>query len=300
MDLAEICRVMGRRWYVLLPGLLVTAALTVGAFVTVPVTYRSQSTVALLNSQRATAAFDGNPFLSTQASLTGMADMLARNLNSDDSLADLRAQGATGAPAAKIADNAQGPLVWLTVSGSDRDAVLASDKLLTAYAAKRLEQLQQDQSVTSQARIRMVTIVPPQNPVAETKTRLEYLVLAGLAGIVVSMVATFYVEARLRRPAGGGRPQPPGPDEALKADTEAGGTSAGGPPPSDSRGSASARHGRPAPRWSCDTPDGSAPDDGAVDDGADDPIGSVPTRRVTAPDGTADSLTTGSDAHRFV
>ncbi|MET8585976.1 Wzz/FepE/Etk N-terminal domain-containing protein [Streptomyces collinus] len=199
MDLAEIFRVMRRRWYVLLPGLLLTACLTVAVALVVPVTYQSQSTVVLLNSQKATVAYDGNPFLSTQTSLTGMADSLARNLNSDVSLRALKSRGATGTFEAKLADNAQGPLMWLTVTGTDKAAVLSSDRLLTAYAKERLDQFQKQQSVAPKAMIRMTTIVPPQNPVAQTKTRLEYLILAGLLGLVVSLVAAFYVEAR-RRP----------------------------------------------------------------------------------------------------
>ncbi|MGW0205797.1 Wzz/FepE/Etk N-terminal domain-containing protein [Streptomyces sp. NPDC003233] len=208
MDLAEIFRVMRRRWYVLLPGLLLTAGLTVAVALLVPVTYQSQSTVVLLNSQKATMAYDGNPFLSTQTSLTGMADGLARNLNSDGSVRELKSRGATGTFEAKLADNAQGPLMWLTVTGTDKTAVLASDKILTAYAKQRLDQFQQQQSVAPKAMIRMTTIVPPQNPVAQTKTRLEYLVMGGCLGLVLSLVAVFYVEAR-RRPQRSARPKEP-------------------------------------------------------------------------------------------
>ncbi|MFE5400204.1 Wzz/FepE/Etk N-terminal domain-containing protein [Streptomyces sp. NPDC056580] len=203
MDLAEIFRVMRRRWYVLLPGLLLTAGLAVAVALVVPVTYQSQSTVALLNSQKATVAYDGNPFLSTQTSLTGMADSLARNLNSDGSVRELKSRGATGTFAAKIADNAQGPLMWLTVTGTDKAAVLESDRVLTAFAKERLDQFQRQQSVAPKAMIRMTTIVPPQNPVAQTKTRLEYLVMAGALGLVLSMGAAFYVEARKRSPKPG-------------------------------------------------------------------------------------------------
>jgi hypothetical protein len=169
----------------------------------VHVTYQSQSTVVLLNSQKATVAYDGNPFLSTQTSLTGMADSLARNLNSDDSLRELKSRGAKGTFEAKLADNAQGPLLWLTVTGTDKASVLSSDKILTAYAEERLEQFQRDQSVATKAMIRMTTIVAPQTPVAQTKTRLEYMIMAGGAGLVLSLVAVFYVEARRRprRPA---------------------------------------------------------------------------------------------------
>ncbi|WP_329318704.1 Wzz/FepE/Etk N-terminal domain-containing protein [Streptomyces sp. NBC_01262] len=198
MDLAEIFRVMRRRWYVLLPGLLLAAGLTVAVALVVPVTYQSQSTVVLLNSQKATRAYDGNPFLSTQTSLTGMADSLARNLNSDASIRALKSRGASGTFEAKLADNAQGPLMWLTVTGTDKSSVLASDRILTAYAKERLEAFQEQQSVDENAMIRMMTIVASQNPVAQTKTRLEYMIMAGGAGFVLTMVATFYVEARKR------------------------------------------------------------------------------------------------------
>ncbi|WP_055525412.1 hypothetical protein [Streptomyces graminilatus] len=202
MDLAEIFRVTRRRWYVLLPGLLLTAGLIAAVVMLVPVTYQSQSTVQLLNSQKATAAYDGNPFLSTQTSLTGMADSLARNLNSDGSVRELKSRGAGGKFEAKIADNAQGPLMWLTVTGTDKAAVLASDRILTTYAGERLKQFQEQQKVRPQAMIRLWPIVEPQPPVAQTKTRLQYMIMAGLGGLVLSLVAVFYVEARRRnRPA---------------------------------------------------------------------------------------------------
>jgi capsular polysaccharide biosynthesis protein len=219
MDLAEIFRVMRRRWYVLLPGLLLTAGLTVAVALVVPVTYQSQSTVVLLNSQKATRAYDGNPFLSTQTSLTGMADSLARNLNSDASIRALKSRGATGTFEAKLADNAQGPLMWLTVTGTDESSVLASDRILTAYAKERLEAFQEQQSVDKNAMIRMMTIVASQNPVAQTKTRLEYMIMAGGAGFVLSMVATFYVEAR-KRSRGPEREPEPDPDPEAELEEE--------------------------------------------------------------------------------
>jgi hypothetical protein len=131
-----------------------------------------------------------------------MADSLGRNLDSDTAKADLRGRGVTDTYNAMIADNAQAPLMWLTVTGTEPARVLAEDKVLTAYAAERLEQFQTQQSVPQNAMIRMVTIVSPQTPVAQTKTRIEYTVLAAVLGLALSLVATFFVEARRRpRPA---------------------------------------------------------------------------------------------------
>ncbi|MFF6777276.1 chain length determinant protein [Streptomyces sp. NPDC012637] len=197
MDLAEIFRVMCRRWYVLVPGLLLTAGLTVGAWLLVPVSYESQSTVAMLNSRKGTEA-DGNPFLSMEPSLTGMADSLARNVNSDASKAELKSRGLDLKYEAKIADNAQGPLLWLTVTGEESGAVLKGNKTLMAFTAERLKELQADQSVASEAMIRMTTIVPPQDPQAKVKSKVQYLVMAAGLGIVLSLVATFFAEARRR------------------------------------------------------------------------------------------------------
>lgn len=243
MDLAEIFRVMRRRWYVLLPGLLLTAGLIVGVVLLVPIGYQSQSTVVLLNSQKATVAYDGNPFLSTQTSLTGMADSLARNLNSDVSLRELKSRGATGTFEAKLADNAQGPLMWLTVTGTDKAAVLSSNKILTAYAKDRLDQFQKQQSVVPKAMIRMTTIVPPQNPVAQTKTRIEYMVMAGALGLVLSLLAVFYVEAR-RRPR-----TPAEPEEPAQRDETAQPVTAAEPPAGESVAEQTIALRRP-PAWS--------------------------------------------------
>ncbi|MFI8965802.1 chain length determinant protein [Streptomyces sp. NPDC053493] len=201
MDLAEIFRVMCRRWYVLVPGLLLTAGLTAGAWLLVPVSYESQSTVAMLNSRKGAAA-DGNPFLSMEPSLTGMADSLARNVNSDASKAELKAKGLDLKYEAKIADNAQGPLLWLTVTGDDPDAVLQGNKTLMAFTGQRLKDLQADQSVPADSMIRITTIVPPQDPEAKLKSKVQYLVMAGGLGVVLSLVATFFAEARRRGRAG--------------------------------------------------------------------------------------------------
>ncbi|MFI8520278.1 chain length determinant protein [Streptomyces sp. NPDC085481] len=210
MDLAEIFRVMCRRWYVLVPGLVLTAALTVGAWLLVPVSYESQSTVALLNSRKGAEA-DGNPFLSMEPSLTGMADSLARNVNSDASVADLTSQGLTAKYEAKIADNAQGPLLWLTVTGEDRAAVLRGNRLLMSFTEKRLKDLQAEQKVAPESMIRMTTIVPPQDPEAKLKSKIQYLVMAAGLGIVLSLVGTFFAEARGRRRAPAREPHDEGP-----------------------------------------------------------------------------------------
>lgn len=208
MDLAEIFRVMRRRWYVLLPGLLLTAGLVFGVTLVVHVTYQSQSTVVLLNSQKATVAYDGNPFLSTQTSLTGMADSLARNLNSDDSLRGAQVPWREGhvrgearrqrAGAAAVADRHRHRPGLRAVLGQDPDRLRqGAAGAVPAGSVGRLEghdPYDDDRG--------------PADPGRADQDPARVHDHGGWRGLVLTLVAVFYVEAR-RRPRRPGAPASP-------------------------------------------------------------------------------------------
>ncbi|HZP53020.1 MAG TPA: hypothetical protein VFB40_17735, partial [Actinocrinis sp.] len=68
MDLAEVVRVIRKRWYVMVPLLLLTIALTVGVDRAIPTKYQATSELSLLASQSATTGTEkvpgtGNAFL---------------------------------------------------------------------------------------------------------------------------------------------------------------------------------------------------------------------------------------------
>ena len=54
MDLVEVIRVIRTRWYVMVPLLLLTIALTIGVDRSIPTKYQSTSEISLLASQSAT------------------------------------------------------------------------------------------------------------------------------------------------------------------------------------------------------------------------------------------------------
>src|SRR5688572_12482845 len=92
MDLAEILRVLRNRWYIVVPLMLVTAGLTIAAYVLVPAKYVSCSTISLLSAERATTVAtkgNANPFLTFDSSLVATADFLSRSLTSNESKAEL-------------------------------------------------------------------------------------------------------------------------------------------------------------------------------------------------------------------
>src|SRR4051794_34999144 len=111
--------VLVRRWFVVLPLLLLTVAGTILAAVEIPTSYTSAGTISLLQSKKASAApgVDNNPFLGFGTTLNVTADLLSRVLASDEAATQLRQEGFTAQEyRATLADNALGPFVTLTVT----------------------------------------------------------------------------------------------------------------------------------------------------------------------------------------
>ncbi|MFR9780512.1 hypothetical protein ACL02O_31235 [Micromonospora sp. MS34] len=231
MDLGEILSVVRTRWYIILPMMLLAVGLSVGAFVLVPTTYESTTTVSLLSSPAATdAATPGdnneNPFLNFNGSLVATADFLGRSLQSTGAQAELLDLGVTEDFEVGLAEGAQGPFLTFTVTGTDPDHLLASTATIARYADEKLAKIQAENGVKSRDMVRMTEIIPPQKPEPQLKDKLKVVIAAGGGTTALAVLLTFVVEslARSRRrrqeptaPAAGGsasvpaRPAPPRP-----------------------------------------------------------------------------------------
>ena len=198
MGLGELFRVVGKRWYVAIPALIVALALPALAYTSIAAKYQSQSTISLLNAQQSAALAPhlGNPFLTFDSSLTPTADFLARRLSSSQSGGDLAARGVTEVVTAKLADNAAGPFIALTVTGTDKAHVFASMQIVDDYAAEQLRVIQTASAPNLQpgALIRSTVIVPPQAPVSQVKSKIEEVAAAGVVGFGMAFLAVFGFE----------------------------------------------------------------------------------------------------------
>ena len=199
MDLVEVARIIRARWYVLVPLLLLTAALAVGVDKSVPTKYQATSSITLLASQSATGGTatvpgTGNVFLNFNSSLNDTADFLVRRLGSNDAANDLQARGVTESYVVALAAGAQGPFISLAVTGTDPQHVLKSMDTLTKYTQVELQSVQQQASVKPVDMIGSLVIVPPGPPSAQTKTKTQDVLGATIGGLVVTFLAVFVVE----------------------------------------------------------------------------------------------------------
>ncbi|HEX4788727.1 MAG TPA: hypothetical protein VH372_09720 [Actinospica sp.] len=205
MGLAEMGRVVRRRWYVLLPLLMLAALLTAGVDKSIPRQYQSTGMMSLLASQQSikgttTVPGTGNPFSSFDSSLNDTADFLVRRLASTDASQQLAGEG-VGSYTAVLAAS-QGPFIQLTVTDSTAQGTRDSMAKLISYATTQLETLQQQQGVPTRAMITSAVIVPGSPPTAQNKRRVQDSLGAAAAGLALAVLATFAadsVAARRRR-----------------------------------------------------------------------------------------------------
>jgi hypothetical protein len=186
------------------PALLMAIALPAVAWFAVPPKYTSTSTISLLNSQAASSGTGrtGNPFTAFDNSLTGLADYLARTLDSDQSMADLATKhGVTDLAAAELAPNASGPFITLTITGKDPNQILTEMQAFDQFAIDQLAAIQTNTSdalkapLPANVLVRAIVMVAPQKPVASMKSKLEDVAGAGVGGMVVLFLAVFGSEA---------------------------------------------------------------------------------------------------------
>ncbi|MFC8507783.1 O-antigen ligase family protein [Streptomyces sp. NPDC057411] len=218
MSIAEIFRVLAGRWYVMVPLTLLSLVAGGYLYTTVPVTYESQSQLALLNSSRVAkpAPSYGNPLAYASGSLIGTADVLIRALQSPETARLLQGRGITDEYAVDFAAQAEGPLLTLTVKGEDRAKVLDETRKITDYAAEQLLVLQEEARVPDGYYVRSARIVPPQKPVSQPKSRYQKVAAVVVFGITAAFLLSFVIEtwAAARRRTRGlpeARPAPPAP-----------------------------------------------------------------------------------------
>ncbi|MEV0411338.1 O-antigen ligase family protein [Streptomyces sp. NPDC050448] len=205
MSIGEIAAVLRRRWYVMVPLTLIGLLAGLHLYRSVPVAYQSQSSVALLDSTAVAemAPAFGNPISNAGGSLVVTADVLIRTLSGADAARDLHGLGVTDPYTVGFAANTSGPMLALTVTGTDRAKVLKETSTLTTFAGEQLNALQAAAKVQPAYFVQTAPVVLPQTPVPQLKSRyqqvLGVVIACVTAGFTLSFVAETLLVARRRR-----------------------------------------------------------------------------------------------------
>ncbi|WP_405731336.1 O-antigen ligase family protein [Streptomyces sp. NBC_01537] len=187
---------MRRRWYFMVPFTLLSVLCGAYLYVTVPVSYQSQSSVALLDSRAVAqlAPTFGNPISNAGGSLVVTADVLIRTLESSDAAKELHGRGMTDQYTAGFASNSDSPLVSLSVTGTDRAKVLKETNTLTDFAGEQLKALQAAAKVPQVYFVQTAPVVLPQTPVSKSKTRYQDIAAVVILGVVSAFMLSILLE----------------------------------------------------------------------------------------------------------
>ncbi|MFD0265053.1 O-antigen ligase family protein [Streptomyces sp. NPDC127106] len=207
MSIRDLGAVLRRRWYVMVSLTLLGLLAGLHLYRSVPVEYQSESSVALLDSTAVAelAPTFGNPISNAGGSLVVTADVLIRTLSGADAARALHGLGVTDPYAVGFAANTSGPMLTLSVTGTDRTKVLQETNMLTSFAGEQLGALQTAAGVQPAYFVQTAPVVLPQTPVPLLKSRyqqvLGVVILGTTAGFTLSFVTDGALAARLRRRA---------------------------------------------------------------------------------------------------
>ena len=203
MVLADLPRVLLRRWYVVLIGLLGTAAIGVLAFHASPPSYTSTAEVLLLPPATSVPA-GGNPYL-LLGGLDVAGDILAKSMSSDSSAAALMAAGASGKFSVALDRAGAAPMVLVTAETSSLGASRTTLGLVVNQIPSVLARVQDQAGVPQNARITSTVLTETMEPAKSLKPVLRTVGGAVAGGLVGTLLLTALVDAIIVRLAGSHR-----------------------------------------------------------------------------------------------
>jgi hypothetical protein len=219
MRLKELIRSLARRWYIVLAGLALTAAMCALVFEKVPATYEASGSLVLMPPS-ATVGNTGNPYLY----LVGMSqalDVLTRRANA----AEVRGPILEKFPAMTYSVDADrstsGAVVVVEVSSPSPSETMGALNAALATVPATLKAMQDELSVPDFSRINLKTIVVAPEATMENKAQLQLIIVTAGAGVVGTVLLARMLDGLLlarrmtrgnqARPAPGGSTGTPDP-----------------------------------------------------------------------------------------
>ena len=218
MNLADTLRGLWRRWYIVIPGILLAAALAAGAWSVIPPGYE-RSSAQLLIPGESSMPEGANPYLFL-GGLTPAADVLVRAVGSENEKNDV-IEEYPGVEIKVTRDvSTAGPVILIAVtatSDADAEEVLG---LVVNRTETLLDELQESEKIAATNRVTLLPVTVDSQSLLDQRNRFLAVAGVGLAGtaltlIVASLVEGLSVKRKRRGEVGGeaeGADRVPEPD----------------------------------------------------------------------------------------
>ena len=212
------------RWYVIVPGVVLAAALAVGAFFAVPPTYQRNATLLLVPGA-GTVPDDGNPYFYL-AGLTQAADVVVRAVSSENVQRDIADQYPGVDYQVTRDPTTAGPVISVVGDGPDDGSAEAVAAVLVERAADDLERLQVEDNILPSYRIQLRTVAVDDHSILRERSRLVAAAGVGALGLGAVALLAVILAVRASRSESGETPEvdapEPGESEIVEAEEQAG------------------------------------------------------------------------------
>lgn len=186
-----------RRWYVTLLGLVATLGLCALAFQLVPAKYEATARVLLL-PPASTVQKGGNPYLQL-GGLDAAVSILGRSMSDAENQLALQTAGSTAKFTIGPDDLTSGPVLLLTADAKAQSQVLGSLQIALDQVPRTLAAIQQSVSVPTASMITSTVITQDNEAKVVRKSQIRAVVVAAVAGIILTLMIAALVDVRLRR-----------------------------------------------------------------------------------------------------
>jgi hypothetical protein len=197
MNLRDLVGALRRRWYLVVAGLLLTAAMCLGAVNLVPANYTATSSVLLLPPNN-TVGTGGNPYLSL-GGLQGAVDVLGRAMMGERTVDELTGGSADDSYTLEADATTSGPLLLLSVKSLSSDGALGLVQAVLDRAPSVLHDLQVEVNAPAESMINMSVIAQDSTAQADRKTQVRALIVALGAGLALTLFLTILLDTVIRR-----------------------------------------------------------------------------------------------------
>jgi len=201
MSLTEFAAVVLRRWYVAVPGLLLSCALAVGVFSIVPPKYESKVQLLLVPPNIPTSPGAGlsNPYLNFGPGLLTTADILSVSETSQDAAQRVASAGGRSLYTVSRDTNTSGPVIDVSATDKDSGGAAKTVDVVVKQLTTDLNAAQQKAGAPESTWIKAQVLTKSPAPKKLLKSAIQVSLAVGLGGLFITVLAAVLLERREHR-----------------------------------------------------------------------------------------------------
>jgi uncharacterized protein involved in exopolysaccharide biosynthesis len=202
VDLSASLHALGRRWYVLIAGLLITAGFVVLALRFVPLAYDVKASILLLpptSSVTVTGKTQtGNPFLYL-GGLDVVAGVLERSVTDSESVQSIIPRGSKAKYTVQQDAAVSGSVLQVQASDTSPAGAFSTLNSVVDLATTKLQTLQNEVQAKPSDQVRLLVITNNTVAVPDYASLIRLLIVVAAAGIVLTLFVAVFIDAAVRR-----------------------------------------------------------------------------------------------------